>query len=165
MASIQGYFPPQVLRDINFFNVRSPTEAAYRLRTLQRVAAAGLGAYLFFRYEPLKQLQVSHIPYASAALDIATFFAGYSVCSPAAFLILGGATFYEGSVKILSGAEHKIIGRIVLGALMVGFGYINCHLYRTIDFCFYSSPDPLDKVFTIVAARYSEPMWRRFYSK
>ncbi|HEY5235356.1 MAG TPA: hypothetical protein VIJ14_04185, partial [Rhabdochlamydiaceae bacterium] len=140
MSAIGEYFPPNVIKELNFFNVKGSTELGYRLRTLQRVVAAAIGAYLFYRYHPLLQSQISQIPYASKVVSLASFFVGYTLCSPATFLVLGGRYLYEGGVEVFLGVKHKHIESIVMGSLRILVGYYCWNEYRTIAFCFYKSP-------------------------
>ena len=167
MAAIGKAIFPRVIADIDFYHVQSSTDVNHKLRALQRVAIAAIGAYLFYRYHPLLTSQISHIPYASHVVSTVCFLIGYTLCAPAAFLVSGGANIYGGGVKALSGIKHKDIGDIALGTFMVLGGYILCQEYRKYEFCFYPSLNLLDKLFAKIANRYSSPIWLRlrFYAK
>lgn len=165
MAAVGKYLIPKVIADLDFYHVNSSMDLAYRLRTLQRVAAAAIGAYLFYHYHPVLTSQISHIPYASQVVSTVAFFIGYTLCAPASFLASGSANIYWGSVQVLSGIKHKKIGDIALGSYVALAGYILCQVYRQYEFCFYRSPDPLDKLFTSVANNYKGRLWERFYAK
>jgi hypothetical protein len=163
MAAVGKAIIPQVIADLDFYHVNSSTDLNYRLRTLQRVAAAAIGAYLFYRYHPLLTAQISHIPYAAHVVTTVCFLIGYTLCAPASFLVSGGANIYGGGVIALSGIQHKNIGSIAIGIFMVLGGYILCQEYRKYEFCFYPSPDPLDKLVVLVANRNASRLWLRFY--
>lgn len=160
MEPIGRYFPPRVLPDINIFRARSSTELAYKLLALQRVAAAALGVYLFFRYRPLM-----HSPLSKVLVAAIPSIAGYCLSAPATFLALGGVFFYKGSVKILSGVEHQNIERIFVGVWAAVIGYVCCHQYRKIALCIFKPPNLLDKVFVSVGNQLSVPVWRRFFHR
>ena len=72
-------FPPQVLSDLNFFNVNSEKELASRLRAVQRVAAAAIGAYLMARYTPIFAAKLESSCAAEIVVELA-FAASYFVC-------------------------------------------------------------------------------------
>lgn len=163
MEAVGKEILPQVMVELDFYHVQSLKELNYRLLTLQRVAAAAVGAYLFYRYHPHLTSQISHIPYASQLVSTVSFLVGYTLCSAAAFLVLGGSFIYEGCVQVLSGIKHKKIGDVALGSFGVLSGYLTCQMYRKYQFCIYPSSNHLDTLFTKVSISYCVPLWNRFY--
>lgn len=78
---LQRYFPPQPLKDVNPFNMRSQKDAERVLLAAQRIAAGALMAFLLFRYSPvLKRMQGGRL------LPVALFAGCYSLSVPATLL-------------------------------------------------------------------------------
>ena len=72
---------PQVLSDLNFFNVKSEDELASRLRAVQRVAVAAIGAYLMVQYHrPILLAKLGSSWVARSVVDLA-FYLGYHCLS------------------------------------------------------------------------------------
>ncbi|HEY5235419.1 MAG TPA: hypothetical protein VIJ14_04505, partial [Rhabdochlamydiaceae bacterium] len=119
---------PQVLSDLNFFNVRSQTDLASRLRAVQRVVAATLGAYLMVRYEPILIAKLGSNCSAEGLVKIA-FLVSYGCLSmPTTILILSGVTGYRHMLYAVS--SNKEIGWKVLNVAMVVVCYVNFQNYR-----------------------------------
>src|SRR5579863_4696816 len=86
---------PQVLSDLNFFNVKSEKQLASRLRAVLRVAAAAIGAYLWVRYKPIFAAKLGSSFVAMNGVDLA-FYAGYSCLSfPATVLTVSNILGYK----------------------------------------------------------------------
>ncbi|HEY5235355.1 MAG TPA: hypothetical protein VIJ14_04180 [Rhabdochlamydiaceae bacterium] len=166
MSAVDKDLFPQIIADLDFYHVHSSADLAYRLRTLQRVAAAAIGVYLYYCYQPLLTSQMSHIPNASNLVTGAFFLIGYTLCSPAVFLVFGIERFCSGGAQMISGVVNKKIARIAMGSLHFFGGYGVFQMYRKYDLVsFYLSPNLLDSLFKRVANRYAPPLWDRFYKK
>lgn len=80
-AFIQEYFPPQPLKDVNPFNVRSEQDAERVVLAAQRIAAGALVAFLLFRYGP-----VLNRTYAGRFIPLASFAGCYILSVPATLI-------------------------------------------------------------------------------
>lgn len=85
-AFIQQYFPPQPLKDVNPFNVRSQQDAERVILAAERIAAGALVAFLLFRYGPVLNRTT-----AGRFLPIAVFAGCYSLSVPAT--VIAASTF------------------------------------------------------------------------
>jgi len=84
---LQRYFPPQPLKDVNPFNMRSQKDAERVLLAAQRIAAGALMAFLLFRYSTvLKRMQGGRF------LPVALFAGCYSLSVPATLLATSAFT-------------------------------------------------------------------------
>jgi hypothetical protein len=158
-------FPPQVLSDLNFFRVRDEQELAFRLKTLQRVAVAAIGAYLFVRYEPMlaKQLGLFKSP-----LRIVVYM-GIHVCSaclsaPMYVLFTTAVTGSLSAMKGVSSYRDNKIGEVVFWVGGVFYCYVVSQGYKK-HLESIPSPDFLERLFLKVGNRVYEPLWNRFYKK
>lgn len=154
-------FPPQVLSDLNFFNVKSEKKLASRLRAVQRVAAAAIGAYLMRRYQPIL---VAKLGSSSAAkIVFCAFFGGYSCLSfPANMLRACVAVTCGHILNAESNIRNKEIGGTVIEVAWVGFGYFVSQTYK-----YYAKygPNLLERVFQKVEDTFVPSLYRRFYTE
>jgi len=156
-------FPPQVLSDLNFFNVKSEKKLALRLRTLQRVAAAAIGTYLMVRYKPIlaAKLGSSYIAREVANLP---FYLGYGCLSfPTVNLIVLGDFGYLSMLDAVSNIRNKEVGWAVANVAFAGMAYFVSQGYRDSDLDI--GPNLLEKLFQKVEDKLTQPLWDRFYKK
>jgi hypothetical protein len=154
-------FPPQVISDLNFFNVSSKEDAAFRLRTLQRVALAAVGAYLVLRYESKLTAPLGNT--LTARLVVRLGLMGFSCCLSAPSAVLAWTGFYGiiGVSEIISAIVKKEVGVAVYFLLGTATVYSTFQKYS--DSFFMEAPNLLERVFQKVEDRYAEPLWNRFY--
>ncbi len=152
-------FPPQVLSDLNFFNVSSKEELALRLRAVQRVAAAAIGTYLMVRY--VAKLGSSFA--ANVGVRLA-FSAGYACLSfPTANLVFSVRAGYLATTRAVSSIRNKEIGWAVADVVFVGMAYFTSQVYR--DSAFEIGPNFLERFFQKVEDKLTESLYRRFYTQ
>ncbi len=163
-------FPPQVLSDLNFFHVKSERELAFRLRTLQRVVAAAIGAYLMERYMPIlaAKLGSSYEAYAEAHF---TFVAGYGCLSfPIVGLIWSGRVGYLFTRNAVLTVRNIEIGRAVINVVGVSAAYFFSQIYRCSgledqDPYLEAGPNFLERFFQKVEDKLTKPLWVHVYKK
>lgn len=149
---------PQVLSDLNFFNVESEQELALRLRTVQRVAVAVIGTCLFVRYEPmLNKNQV-------VVLYIGVFVGGVCLSAPMSILYLTAVTGCQSAMKGVSRYRENQIGKFVLCVGGVFYCYLVSQGYKK-HLADIQLPNLLEKLFKKVEDRVTQPIWDRFYKK
>ena len=149
---------PQVLSDLNFFNVNSEKELALRLRTVERVAAAAIGEYLIVRY--LAKLGSS---FAAKKGVFLAFWASYCCLSlPANMLRACGVITYKSILYAESSIRNKEIGWTVIEVALVGLGYFGSQIYK--DFA-EMGPNFLERLFQKVEDKLAPPLYRRFYTE
>ncbi len=155
-------FPPQVLSDLNFFNVKSEKELTSRLRAVQRVVAAAIGAYLMVRYQPILVAKLG----SSCAAEIGVFcvfFGGYSCLSyPANMLRASGFLTYDSILNAESSIRNKEIGWTVIEVALVGLWYFGSQMYKD---CAEIGPNLLERLFQKVEDKVAPPLFRQFYTK
>lgn len=151
-------FPPQVLSDLNFFNVSSKEELATRLRAVQRVAAAAIGIYLKVRYQPILAAK-----WESKSAAMLSLYAGYSCLScPVMLLVLSWFNGYVYTMDALSCIRSREIGWTVLSVSMFGLSYFLSQNYKDGAL---TGPNLLEKLFDTVEDKLTQPLWDRFYKK
>jgi hypothetical protein len=150
-------FPPQVLSDLNFLSVNSKEELASRLRAVQRVVAAAIGAYLMVRYQPILG--------ASCAVQTAVYLAsiaGYACLSlPALSLVASGFVATHETLGAASHSRNKELGWTVINVAWIGMAYFLSQGYR--HAAFEIGPNFLERVFQKVEDKLTQPLWDRFY--
>jgi hypothetical protein len=155
-------FPSQVLSDLNFFNVSSKEELASRLRAVQRVSAAAIGAYLMVRYQPILVAKLGSSCAAKIGVYLA-FFGGYSCLSfPANMLRACGVIAYQSILYAESSIRNKEIGWTVIEVSLVGIAYFGSQIYKA-----YAEigPNLLERLFQKVEDKYTKPLYRYFYTQ
>jgi len=156
-------FPPQILSDLNFFNVRSEVELASRLRAVQRVAAAAIGAYLTVRSGPILAAKLG-CSLAARIVGSLTFTVGYGCLSyPAGILISSGGFAYRCTLGAVSSIGNKEIGWAVINVACIGIGYFFSQMYS--HSAYEIGPNLLEKLFQKVEAKLVPPLYRRFYTQ
>lgn len=152
---------PQVLSDLNFFNVNSPKELAFRLRTVQRVAVAAIGGYLLLRYERTVIKQLGLKCPLSGVVRLG-FLAGNAYLSvPMAALSMTAIGSYQCAMKVVPNYRDKKIGWLVFNVGMVFYGYILSQFYKDLEIEI--SPNLLERLFQKVEDKLTQPLWDRFY--
>jgi hypothetical protein len=117
-AFIQKYFPPQPLKDVNPFNVRSQKDAERVLLAAQRIAAGVLVAFLAFRYAPVLSRM-----YAGRFISLAGFAACYTLSVPAT--LIASSTFL--TTVLIESIRKRQLTKETMG--IVGINYVvwgNC---------------------------------------
>ena len=154
---------PEVLSDLNFFNVHSSTELGLRLRAVQRVAAAAIGAYLFLRYEPILIAKLGSTLIPRLVVPCA-FITGYCFLSyPSTGLVVGGVFGYRGVLQLISCIEDKKIIGIGLSVGLIFSSYCTFQTYK--EAADVPLLNLLEKLFQRVETRYTQSLWDRFYKK
>ena len=168
---------PQVLSDLNFFNVSSEEELALRLRTVQRVAVAAIGLCLLFRFEPTVFAKLAS--YAPALVNwrgYDIFHAAVKVAMPVPFMLLScpsaalvmGVWWSRCGVSwVVLGFGNRNISAKVSGVILIVGGYWLSQIYKNganngIDV---DTPNLLETVFQKVENKCTKPLWDRFYAK
>ena len=153
-------FPPQVLSDLNFLSVNSKEELATRLRAVQRVAVAAIGAYLWVRYLPILAAKLGSSCAAGMVVELAFFVSGACLSYPAAALILAGSRGYLFTMYAVSRIRNKEIGWTVFSVAWIGLSY-----FWSQDYKMYAEigPNFLERVFQKVEDKLTQPLWDRFY--
>jgi hypothetical protein len=158
-------FPPQVLSDLNFFNVNSEQELASRLRAVQRVAAAAIGAYLMVRYEPILVAKLGSNFFVRVAVAEA-FVAGYGCLSvPAMALSISWGYGYELAMGTLAHIRNREIKKRVINVAFSGTFYFLSQIYKDDKYGAMDGPNFLERLFQKVEDRWTQPLWDRFYKQ
>ncbi len=154
---------PQVLPDLNFFNVSSSTEAAFRLRALQRVALAAVGGYLLVRYSDNLECQLASTWAGRSIVRLGLL--GLSVCLSAPSTCLALTTAYgpKYAYQAFSAIAKKEIGLAIFLLVGATSSYVVFANYRHPSLMI--GPNLLEKLFQKVEDRYAVPLWNRFYKK
>jgi hypothetical protein len=145
---------PQILADLNFFNVNSEKKLTSRLRAVQRAAAAAIGAYLMARYQP-----------GSTSISKSAICAAFTVGSiclscPSASLIVQ----FNGYRIVLLAFRAYENKQFVQLAINIGFfftSYAIGQMYKKESI----SPNLLEKLFKKVEDKITQPLWERFYNQ
>ena len=152
---------PQVLSDLNFFNVNSEKELASRLRAVQRVAATAIGAYLYARYEPILVARLGGTLILKSAVNFA-FSVGYCCLSlPSINLFVQWFMGYRVAVSAFRTYENKqfILSAVGVGCFFVSYGIGQIYKEES------ASPNLLEKLFQKVEDTLTQPLWNRFYKQ
>ncbi len=153
---------PQVLLDLNFFNVKSERELASRLRAVQRVAAAAIGAYLMVRYEPILVAKLGGTYISTAAVSFAFSVSYCCLSTPSTALILGGLYGYRTVLAAFQEYDNK---QFIGLAINVGSFFISYVLGQMYKEGGDARPNLFEKLFRKVEERYAQPLYDRFYSQ
>lgn len=150
-------FPPQPIRDLNPFGIKTPTETVRLLLALQRTAAASLGVFLFLRYGPALQTRMP-----SYTVGTLTMIVGYCLSAPAASMGFGAFTFYQGGVYISMHLKNKNITYTVFGIAAMACSY---GIFDTYQMPLLGPPNFLDKVFIKIAGRYCDAVFDLIFKR
>ena len=154
-------FPPQVLLDLNFCNVNSEKELASRLRAVQRVVAAAIGAYLYARYEPIFVAKLGGTLIAKFAVNIPISQGYFCLSNPSTCLFMQWFMGYRTGLNVFRKYENK---QFISSAVSVGLlfaNYVLGQVYKEEGVY----PNFLEKLFQKVEDKVTLPLWDRFYKK
>jgi hypothetical protein len=153
---------PQVLSDLNFFNVKSKKELASRLRAVQRVAVAAIGAYLIVRYAPILAAKLGGTLISKLAFPFAITVSYWCLSAPSTCLITGGGGGYLAVLAALREYDNK---QFIELAISVGL-FFTCYICGQVYKKGGNIPTNLfEKLFQKVEERYAQPLYHRFYSQ
>ncbi|MBS0648212.1 MAG: hypothetical protein JSS10_03190 [Verrucomicrobia bacterium] len=165
-AVVSWNLPPQPLKDVNPFNVRTQEDAERVVLAAQRIAAGALIAFLALRYTPIKRTPGNFL------LAIGSIAGCMSLSIPAC--LIGGSVFFSfGLVETVRKKNWTLSCIILVGTYQtfesmpaykekIGATPFMPHWFNRI---FQSSPNLLDKLFVIVAKKCSGVVFRALARK